>query len=316
MPRNSPIAKIQLLIEYVERNIKKPLSLDEISGQAGLSKYHLNRIFRAMTGRQLMDYVRNRKLSRSVLDLLDADYKVIDVAMEYGFAYEQSYIRAFGRAFGMSPDRFRKERAEIRVTDKLDLGLLEAVGEDGMIVEPAIRLRPAFSIVGERHEMNVGAGSDSRAANRLGNDFFYNRRGLVTDAKDPGTYIGFMALFPDEPDRVSYMPSVMVSSPPGVPCALPECMTRLEVPANKYAVFTYIGFHHPRYVAVDEYEHIYEYIYGSWLPASPYRLKADYRFESIDDEVEREDYCEVELYIPIEDGERGSGVEGSSAGVV
>jgi len=49
----------------------------------------------------------------------------------------------------------------------------------------------------------------------------------------------------------------------------------------------------------DAAQEVYEYIYGSWLPASPYRLGGDFRFESIDDEIEREDYCEVELYLPI-----------------
>jgi len=121
----------------------------------------------------------------------------------------------------------------------------------------------------------------------------------VPDARDQGTYIGYMTLFPDEPDRVIYMPSVMVSSPPGAPYAPPEGMTRIDLPTRKYAVFTYIGFHHPRYVNVNEYRHVYEYIYGSWFPASPYRLGGDFRFESIDDEIEREDYCEVELYLPI-----------------
>jgi AraC family transcriptional regulator len=303
MPRNSSISKIGLVIDYVERNIDKRLSLDEISERAGLSKFHLNRIFKATTGKQLMDYVRNRRLSRSVLDLLGGEYKVIDVAMEYGFAYEQSYIRAFRRAFGLSPDRLRRERTEVRITEKLDLGKLEAVGEEGMIIEPALIVRPAFSIVGEPHEISVSEDSVSHTANRLGNDFFYKKRGSVPDARNPETYIGYIELFPEEPDRVIYMPSVMVASPPGAAGGLPEGMARVELPTRKYAVFTYIGFHHPRYVTVNEYRHIYEYIYGSWLPASPYRLGGHFRFESIGDELEREDYCEVELYIPIEDGE-------------
>lgn len=304
MARNPPIARLELLIEYVERNIKERLSLDELSGMAGLSKYHLNRIFKASTGRQLMDYVRNRKLSRSLVDLLGSEGKVIDLAMEYGFEYEQSYIRAFRRAFGASPDRLRRERPEVRVTEKLDLRRLEAVGEEGMILEPAIRLRPAFSIVGEPHELSVAENNESRAANRLGNDFYYNKRRLVPGTRESGTYIGYMELFPDEPDRVVYMPSVMVS--PDAPAdaareGLPEGMVRVEIPTHTYAVFTYIGFHHPRYVAVNEYRHVYEHIYGAWLPASSYSLAGTFRFESIDDEVEREDYCEVELYIPIEE---------------
>jgi AraC family transcriptional regulator len=302
MPRNSSIRRIGLVIDYVERNIDRRLSLDELSEHAGLSKFHLNRIFKALTNKQLMDYVRNRKLSRSVLDLLEADYKIIDIAMEYGFAYEQSYIRSFRRAFGVSPDRLRRERTEVRVTEKLDAERLEAVGDEGMLIEPVVLIRPAFSIVGEAHEISVREDSVSHTANRLGNDFFFNKKARVPDAKNPETYIGFIRLFPDDPDKVSYMPSVMVSSPPGLSGGTPEGMTRVDLPTQKYAAFKYIGFRHPRLVTVNEYRHIYEYIYASWFAKSAYRPGGDFRFESISEAIARDDYCEVDLYIPIKDG--------------
>jgi AraC family transcriptional regulator len=297
--RNAHIDRLERLIDYVERRIKAKISLDELSESAGLSKYHLDRIFRAATGKQLMDYVRNRKLSRIAGELLEGGRKVIDVALDYGFGYEQSFIRAFGRAFGTSPDRFRRERPEIAVTEKLDLRRLEAIGEEGMIFEPAIRLRPAFSIAGEPRELSVSENEATREANRLGNEFYYGKKDRVPGAINPLNYIGFMRLFPAEPDRIVYMPSVAVARDSLGP--LPEGMVRVDLPTATYAVFTYIAFHHPRYVTVNEYRHVYAHIYGAWLPASRYRIAGDYRFESIDDELEREDYCEVELYIPIEE---------------
>jgi AraC family transcriptional regulator len=300
MSKNSPIDRIELLIDYVEERIEAPLKLDELSERAGLSKYHLDRIFRAATGKQLMDYVRNRKLSRSVARLLESGSKVIDVAMEYGFAYEQSYIRAFRRAFGVSPDRFRRQKTEIPMTEKLDLRRLEAIGEAGMILEPSIRLRPSFSIVGEPVEMSVEVNNETRDANRLGNDFFFNKKCRVRGVVRPEVYIGYMRLFPDDLDRVVYMPSAMIE-PGAATAGLPEGMVRVDLPTRTYAVFTYIGLFHARHVAVNEFRHVYEHVYGAWLPASRYRPAGDFRFESIDERIAREDYCEVELYIPIEE---------------
>jgi AraC family transcriptional regulator len=297
MAGNESIRKIELAVDFVESELRGAPSLDEISARAGLSKFHLDRIFKAAAGMGLMDYARRRRLSRSVLDLLETDRKVIDLALEYGFSFEQSYIRSFKRTFGLSPDRFRRERREVRVTDRLDLGRLTAMGDEDMLVEPSILIRPAFHIVGQPSEISVVVDSEEHTANALGNDFYFNRRRLVPRAKDPNTYIGYMRPIAGDPDRVLYMPSVQVAGP----VEPPEGMVLLEVPTGKYAVFKYIGFRDPRYVTVNEYRHIYAFVYSAWLPASAYALRGDFRFESINGDLGREDYCEVDLYIPIED---------------
>jgi AraC family transcriptional regulator len=297
MPRNSIIAKIGLVIDHVERNAGRRLTLDELSDLAGVSKFYLNRVFKALTDRQLMDYVRNRSLSRSVFDLLGTGRRVIDIALEYGFAYEQSYIRSFKRAFGVSPEAFRRKPSEVRITDRLDVDLLEPVGSDGIILEPAIIIRPSFSIVGESRELSVAEDAVLHLANALGNDFYLNKRGFILNAVAGGAYIGFIRSLPGDGDRVLYMPAAEIDGPGQVPPG----MTLVEIPTLKYAVFKYIAFHHPRYVNANEYGHVYGFIYGAWFRKSQYRPEGDFRFENIRLDVAREDYCEVELYIPIAD---------------
>ncbi len=297
MARETSVSRIGLVLDYIEENIEKPLSLDDISSSAGISKYHMNRVFKAMTDKPLMEYVRNRKLSRSVVDLFDTSRRIIDIAFEYGFAYEQSYIRSFRRAFGLSPDRFRRARPEVGITDKLDLSRLRPVGDDGMLLEPRILIRPAFLIVGESHEISVRADSLSHTANRLGNKFLFDRRPLVPDAVDSDVYIGFIEPVSGDADRVRYTPSVRVSGRVGPPAG----MRLIDVPTRKCAVFKFIGFHHPRSVNVNEFRHVYEYAFGSWFKESSREPDFGFRFESIDNSIAREDYCEVELYIPIED---------------
>jgi AraC family transcriptional regulator len=40
--------------------------------------------------------------------LLGTNCKLLDIALEYGFEYEQSYLRSFKREFGVTPGKFRK----------------------------------------------------------------------------------------------------------------------------------------------------------------------------------------------------------------
>jgi len=73
-----------------------------------LSEGHLRRLFRFSYKRTIAGYIRSRKLKASLDDLLENNSNVLDIALKYGFEYEQSYIRAFKREFGITPGDFRK----------------------------------------------------------------------------------------------------------------------------------------------------------------------------------------------------------------
>ena len=75
-------------VNYIEDNIYMKITLDDIAGQAGISKYHLHRMFKSLTGESLMDYVHSRKLSASINELIHTNMRIIDIALEYGFDYE------------------------------------------------------------------------------------------------------------------------------------------------------------------------------------------------------------------------------------
>ncbi|MBP2630601.1 MAG: transcriptional regulator with only domain, AraC family, partial [Firmicutes bacterium] len=83
---------IAICLRYIEENLYKKFSLDDIAMHCGMSKYHLHRMFKSLTGESLMEYVQSRKLSSSISELKDTSRRIIDIAMDYGFDYEQSYI--------------------------------------------------------------------------------------------------------------------------------------------------------------------------------------------------------------------------------
>jgi len=92
----------------IEEGIRKGINVDILAKKYSLSYRHLQRLFKLTFQQSLADYIRSRRLVESLSDLLLKDTKLFDIALEFGFGYEQTYIRAFKREFGMTPGEFRK----------------------------------------------------------------------------------------------------------------------------------------------------------------------------------------------------------------
>jgi len=94
----------------VEAGIKEGINVGILAKKYSLSYPHLNRLFKFTFKLPLAKYIHSRRLAESMSDLLKTDKKIINIALEYGFDYEQSYNRAFKREFGIPPGEFRKSR--------------------------------------------------------------------------------------------------------------------------------------------------------------------------------------------------------------
>ena len=106
-------------IDYIEDNLCDKISLDDISQYTGVSKYYLHRIFKSLTGESIIEYVLSRKLTCSIYELVNTDMRIIDIALNYGFDYEQSYIRAFKKNFGYTPLTDRSDKNPLSLVIKV-----------------------------------------------------------------------------------------------------------------------------------------------------------------------------------------------------
>jgi len=113
MERTQDLLK-NVLID-IEKGIKNKITAFTLSKRYNLSEIHLRRLFSFAFNRPISGYIRSRTLSESLNDLLHTDKNIIDIALEYGFGFENSYSRSFKREFGISPDNFRKSRKIIKI---------------------------------------------------------------------------------------------------------------------------------------------------------------------------------------------------------
>ena len=104
-PATNPASKA---LWHIETNFGNELTLDDIARAAGVSRFHLARIFEARIGRSVMGYVRARRLSIAARQLAAGAPDILAVALEAGYGSHEAFTRAFTAAFGMTPEAARE----------------------------------------------------------------------------------------------------------------------------------------------------------------------------------------------------------------
>ncbi len=94
--------EIEEVIDYIERNLNERITMDDIIKNAYCSPPQFYRVFYHVVGDTVMRYVRKRKLSCAYLELINTHKSIIDIAFDYGYESQQSFIRAFTNTFGIS----------------------------------------------------------------------------------------------------------------------------------------------------------------------------------------------------------------------
>jgi len=103
-----PYNLLENVLTDIEEGIGKGIYSGVLAEKHALSEGHLRKLFRLTFKRSLGGYIRSRRLTASINDLLKSNSNILNIALKYGFCYEQSYINAFKREFGMTPGGFRK----------------------------------------------------------------------------------------------------------------------------------------------------------------------------------------------------------------
>ncbi len=86
----------------------QPLSLDNVAAKAGYSKWHLQRMFKDVTGHAIGAYIRARRLSKSAVALRLTARPILDIALQYRFDSQQTFTRAFKKQFSLTPALYRR----------------------------------------------------------------------------------------------------------------------------------------------------------------------------------------------------------------
>ena len=106
-------ARSDRMVEQVRRTIQRRLhqrlTLDDLARSAGLSRYHLIRRYRALTGLTPMQDLRRIRLERARDLLLSTPWPLKVIAPRIGFASVYHLARCFRAHFGIPPGTMRRQ---------------------------------------------------------------------------------------------------------------------------------------------------------------------------------------------------------------
>ena len=94
---------------------------DDLAGRLYLSRFHLDRIVSSVAGEPPAAFRRRVLLERAAYRLLTSDRTLLDVAVEAGYGSHEAFTRAFTRAYGVNPARWRGRPGPIRIEAPSDV---------------------------------------------------------------------------------------------------------------------------------------------------------------------------------------------------
>jgi len=242
---------VEKAIWYIESHYGQQVTLDDLVQIAGLSRYHLSRVFSYTTGIPISRYLRDRRLSQAARALADGKSDILDLALSLGYGSHEAFSRAFKNHFGQTPESVRRQGH----TDNLNL--LEArrmaAATPGNLAEPRIAHGKTLLLAGLARKY-TGTGNAAIPGQW---QEFGPRIGNIPGQIGQTTF-GVIYNMDDE-DNHDYLCAVEVASFNG----LPGDLTRLRLPEQTYAVFQ-----HQKHIS--EILATCKAIWGEWLPNSDY----------------------------------------------
>ncbi|MCG8479803.1 MAG: AraC family transcriptional regulator [Spirochaetales bacterium] len=257
------IGQVQRGIDYIEEHLNEDIELAAVSRVAGVSHWHFQRIFRALTGETLKTYIRARRFAAARVALVTTDAGVLEIALNAGFDSQASFTRAFKRAFGIPPARYRSGGDEYLFMEKARI-------DEEYLQHLRRNLSPApekIDRLPERHM--VGAAtlffSVDSERNNIGEkipplwDAFLPRRGEIEGAVEGYCY-GVVRQAEADNELLEYTAAMEVPRAPD-PQSVPPDMVHVTVPEATYATFTHRG-------TASLIDQTVNYIYSTWLTRS------------------------------------------------
>ena len=112
----SPDEKLlERIMECINKNLSNSdLSVDMIADQAGISRVHLHRKMKELTGQTPHDFIRNIRLKKAAQLLTTQGMNVTEIMYACGFSNSASFSTVFKKFYGMSPRDYMREHEERR----------------------------------------------------------------------------------------------------------------------------------------------------------------------------------------------------------
>ena len=279
---------IRRAIDYIEAHLTEEIDPAAVARCAACSSFYFQRIFTALCGMTMGEYIRARRLTLAGSELAYSGARVIDVALKYGYESPESFCRAFSRFHGVAPSEAKRMGSRLKSFSRLTV---QIILKGGSIMDYRIEDKAAFDILA-RVETHCIDGEHQR--NTIPD--FWSR------ARADGTIDALLAHSTE--DHIygvcfgnGYAESSSFEYGIAARCAAdavaPEGFCRRSIPTRSWAVFSCTG---PMPCAI---QHLWHEICAEFFPSSAYEptCEMDIEVYSPGDMTAPDYRCEV--WVPV-----------------
>jgi AraC family transcriptional regulator len=101
------VERVNLALDHVVTHLAEPLSLSAVARAAMFSPFHFHRVFQALVGETLTDFVKRVRLDKALFMMSHSRVATLtQIALACGFASSSDFSRSFRQRFGTPPSRF------------------------------------------------------------------------------------------------------------------------------------------------------------------------------------------------------------------
>jgi AraC family transcriptional regulator len=254
-------------LEYIEEHLREPIDVGELARIALTSEYHLRRMFSALAGMPLSEYVRRRRLTVAGAEVVAGRRTLLDIAVRYGYGSGEAFARAFRAMHGVGPGEARRDGLALRSQPRMSFRL---VVDGRSLMQYRIVTKEQFTVVGRKATVpQINEGVNPHILEMI-------------KAIDPDTMARIASLSDQEPSGVvsvthphdeenhqegsplDYYHAV-VADPGRVSSEEAAGLDALTLEAGLWAVFTSVG----EFPAA--LQRMWGDVYSEWFPSNPYR---------------------------------------------
>ncbi|MEU1373768.1 AraC family transcriptional regulator [Streptomyces triculaminicus] len=257
------LERLNQAMEHIEDRLDQPIEAADLARIATTSEYHFRRLFSALAGIPLSEYIRRRRLTVAGAEVLAGERTLLEVAVRYGYTSGEAFARAFRGMHGIGPGEARRSGAPLRSQPRLSFRLT-VEGSGSMryrIVE-----KEEFRVVGRKARVPlVHEGVNPAIADfirSLGQETL--RRLHSLSDQEPEGIVSVSDQLDEsraEGTGLDYYHGAVTRA------AAPEDMDTLTVPAGMWAVFESSG---PFPQAL---QYLWRDVFTQWFPSNPYRSR-------------------------------------------
>lgn len=272
-------------IEYIEEHLLEELHMPTIAKVAACSERDVQRVFYALTGISVTEYVRRRRLTLAGYELQSTKQSVLDVAFKYGYTSPDSFTRAFRQLHGITPSEVKKGGRLLKAYGRITF-VLTIKGVNAMNYK--IVQKEEMRIIGFKQWFSTENDAQMTEIPKMWDAVTEEMEKRITGLSNNEGVVGLCA------DMYNGGFDYWIGCMSDEEC--PADLESMTIPASAWAVFEIVGPMRPLPNAMQD---IWKRIYSEWLPNSGYQhaMLPEIEYYSAGDMM-ADDY-RSEIWIPV-----------------